>query len=364
MKKFFWCFFVFGFVINLSFANTFIAKALSQIVTNFYVDRNENFDLIICGTDTRKFSEIANEMAKKIEFFSTVTISKENQIVVNRTSILFFNTLEIYQDFHNKSVLGNMFPKEFNIFVYIDNFNVKHASKLITRNPLAPESIFRHQSFLVHNKVQDLSLITFTLFQQPNCRNWKIEEINKFLKSTGKWKTKMFSFEKFQTFNGCQLVITAPYPHHPVIQVDFDGETYTRIWGYATTFNTQISQNLNYTFIYNPHNLYTNERFNKSMKVDFYISSTSMRRIFTEDPNGRVITDRFTTIDNIILVSRFEMYSQFDKIFLPFESEVWYSLIATMLAAVFVVIVMTFAPKRIRDFVLGMNVQTPLLNLV
>lgn len=365
MKKHFWFFLISSFVIRLKFSEASVATSMSQIITNFYDNQKENIEIVILGKETEKLSEIVNDVVKTTKTISTIRKVGENRMILNQSAVLLFDSLKSYQDFHNKSVLGNVYPREFNILVYIDNFDSQHMSRLITKDPLETSSMFRHQSFLVHkNDELELSLITFVTFQQPNCRDWKVIEINQFSKNSGKWKSHEFFMEKFENFNGCELVIVAPYPQPPTLIVDFDHENGTNIWGYGVTFNEQISKNLNYKYIFNPHNLFTNEKVNTTLNTDFYIYSASIRRLFAEDTNNRVTTGRFTTTDTIIFVSRSVIYSQFDKIFLPFDAEVWYLLLATIASAVVLIFAMRFSPIKIRNFVLGKNVQTPLLNLM
>lgn len=367
MKNIFWFVCLLSSVETSNLYQNSVASAISQVIRDSEAFQKENLAFVTFASTSKLplLNDILNEVLKKSEVLAVVVQAKGSKIDLNQSSLLLFDTLTSYQTFSNETVLGNEHPKEFHFLVYIWNFNFEQAGSLSTKGSLEPSTLFRHQSFLVHkSNEQDLSLITFVTFQQPNCRDWKIVNVNQFSRSLNVWSSQEFFIDKFENFNNCELGITAPYPHQPTIGVNFDQENRPSIWGYGVTFNQQISRALNYSFFFNPHNLQTNEKFNKTRPVDFYIYSTSMRRIFAEGANARVTTQRFTTVDNIILLSQNKPYSQLEKIFLPYDIEVWHFLIATICCAVAVILILKLAPKETRDFVFGEKVQTPLLNLV
>jgi hypothetical protein len=42
----------------------YVAKAMSQIISDFYVKRSETFDIMIHGNSTQKLNDIVNEVMK------------------------------------------------------------------------------------------------------------------------------------------------------------------------------------------------------------------------------------------------------------------------------------------------------------
>lgn len=230
---------------------------------------------------------------------------------------------------------------------------------------------FQYQSFLNQSADGSLSLATWITFQQPNCRKWKLIEINRFSNRLRKWTTPEYFVEKFDNFNGCELSVRAPYPQTNVLQIEFNNQgNLTNIRGYGPVFNHEISKSLNYSYVYKPFDLKRKENITK---CDFEIKAESFRRINLRTPLDTFIekfvhpfvTDRFTTIDEIIIISRFETFSQFEKIFLPFEIEIWHWLIAVMSIASFVICILkTFASEKVKKFVFGTVVQSPMLNLM
>jgi uncharacterized protein YggT (Ycf19 family) len=54
-----------------------------------------------------------------------------------------------------------------------------------------------------------------------------------------------------------------------------------------------------------------------------------------------------------------------EKVFLPFEAEVWWWLVGTMSALVVIsVMILKFPSNAIKNYVFGSKVNTPLLNML
>jgi hypothetical protein len=68
--------------------------------------------------------------------------------------------------------------------------------------------------------------------------------------------------------------------------------------------------------------------------------------------------------DHVFLVPKPVPYTYLEKALLPFDSEVWFWLIGYLTVGVIVIVVVSFASKKVQRFVFGLRVKTPMLNLV
>jgi ABC-type methionine transport system permease subunit len=75
-------------------------------------------------------------------------------------------------------------------------------------------------------------------------------------------------------------------------------------------------------------------------------------------------TFTFFVVDHIFLVSRSEPYSFLEKALMPFDSEIWYWLIGFLAFGVLVIVVVSFMSQKVQNFVFGLKVRAPMLNLV
>lgn len=308
-------------------------------------------------------------------------VGRKEKIRIDRSAILFFDTYKNSQDFHDRATIVNKYAHQFNFYSYVEDAE-KADSNIVAKKFQAGLVYYEH--FLLHHTTNDneevLTLITYSTFHQPKCRSIRKIEMNQFYKKSRKWKTRDFHREKFLNFNSCEMIIKVLHPQFPEFFVELDENGEMKLQGYGPLFNDVISKRLNYTYVYQLYSVHKNGSINQSVRptyfpaqgklfnhvngYDFEIHGTSFRRIFAKGLNQNVITFPHTTVDELFIISRSAPFSQFEKIFLPFESEVWHWLIASMAVAVFVIFIFQRTPKFVQKFVFGMSNQSPLLNLM
>jgi hypothetical protein len=352
MKKFLWFMLFYGYVAQ-SFGDKklVVSSALTKVIREFYVVRSEHFDIMIYGRDKRFLNELVNDIAKgqseKFPFKIVNVRESEDTIEINQSAILMFDTLDSYQEFHQKAILTNEYPKEFNFLVYIVEIDETEAELLIPSNPFG---IFEFEVFLMPKYESSMKLITFETFQQPNCGAWKAVEFNRFSNGTREWRNREFFPNKFNTFNGCELIAIVQYPPdtdgHLITGIDIDdtrGEV-AKISGYGITFNNLIGEELNYTTRYNPQNEIA-EKFDDQLPSNQFHMLVSPIRLRKNDESH---SQPFTTIDSFILISKSEPYTQMEKVFLPFEFTRWRRLIVTSAVAVITILIVKFVLRKMQ----------------
>jgi hypothetical protein len=354
---------IFPFVHLLASKQDVETSALRQIIQNFYSKHFEVFDFIVFGSEQWKLLDIVKNAAKDAEISYGIINLKDNEekVKINRSAILLFDELLSYHNLHARAVLGNEFPRDFHFIVFIkDSFEIEDVvTTHDTQNPMRA-TIFSHASFI--SMGLKIRLTTFEVFQQPNCRQWNPIEVNQFSSVDNKWQTNRFFLEKFQTFNGCPLVVRAFYPQARILNATFDAKgVLERVTGCGAIFNEIISHKLNYTSIYNPFK--NNTYYNTSLVIDYEIMGYTIRRL--KSRNFRhVTTERYSTVDDIILISKTLPYSQFEKIFMPFDEHIWRWLTITFAIGITVIFIISFTSRSIQNFVFGLRVQAPLLNMM
>lgn len=349
---------------------SFIGSAISQIAQKVFADQN-GFEFIIYGETTQKIEKIIKEVKKSTGIPQLQRIMPSGSLKVNtlnRSAILFFASWETYRIFHYRSYLMNQYQTNFYFLVYIEDQTRDRYFMTRKMGSSRSQPRFFYDYFL---KILGnfILLSTFETFQRKKCESLREVNINQFSKLTHKWTSQKFFLKKFENFNGCRMDIGAIYPQNLVLTVDFNKSGKPiNVKGYGTVFNDVISKYLNYTYFYNPArklNAYIYKLYNKSLKVDFRIEADSFRSIMVDTKSLTYVTDHYTTVDEIILISRFKPYSIFDKIFLPFEDDVWFWLLGTMSILIFASLVISLsAPETMRNFIFGPKVKTPLLNIL
>lgn len=373
MKKLFLFLLIYGFVAENSCERNLVAPAVAQIIRDFYLVQNDQFDIVVIGDKGKLLSDIVDQIGKlghgSFPPFSVFHLSNDKKKVVKifRSAILMFDGLKSYQDFHARVILAKRYHTQFNFLVVIHDLQESQASRLILNKNLNDVPfILQYESFLVRDSEKSMKILTISMFQQPKCRDWITTEVNRFSVDTRQWDSREFFPKEFSNFNGCHLTADVSVPNIAV-QYKFGNKKRNStgtISGYGIDFLEELARSLNFSLIleYYYNNLKLTNR-SLPLNMDFYYHVQSYRRITTFSEIISV-THHITTDDNIVLISRFKPYDQFDKLILPFDDEVWFCLIVTLVIAVITIIVVRFASIKVQRFVFGRYMSTPMLNLL
>jgi hypothetical protein len=102
--------------------------------------------------------------------------------------------------------------------------------------------------------------------------------------------------------------------------------------------------------------------------MDLQIHESPYRFSFTQEKSSLSIsytpTYRFHVIDYVFLVSRPAPYSFFEKALMPFDSEIWYWFIGFVVFGLLVIAAVSFLSQKVQNFVFGLNIRAPMLNLM
>lgn len=350
-----------------------VYSAITQIVKNHFEKRSEEFDFYILGNETKSLDEIVGKVMKEYNNPCKVLNIKSsaNVINVNQSAFFLFKTADAYQSFQKSLNLGNEYPKKLNFLIYIEA-EIAAVSSLVVEKPF-DTPIFLKSSFIniiIGSKTINLS--TFTIFQPRMCRINLFLTFNRFSPHTKSWSTSTYFIEKFKNFNGCELIVAFFHPQPIIFNVKED-KVNTEISGYGKSFIDQIAKNLNFQFKFLPLNI--KGKYVSLHKSDFFIYANSLRRVHSLSKSGFFVvkygflapgfsTHAFSTVDYTVLISQFRPYTQFEKIFIPFENEVWFSLIVTLSIAIINILTLKLFPIFVQKFIFGGNVKTPMLNLM
>lgn len=335
-------------------------------------------DLLVGGPQTSEINDIVDDILKiniGRDFPLKVVSVRDTKvkIQVNRSAFLMFDSLELYRSFHQRIYLKHDYPSQFHFLVYVKDIKESQAEKLLlSKNFTEDPKIIQYQSFLVHgDKGNTLKVLTFSMFQQLNCRDWITVEINRFSHKLGKWMSHEFFQDKFTNFNGCELIGQTFWRDFPSVAIKGDNIENepindSQLIGYIIDFNEELARCLNYALRHNLFNYTTGKPSNRSAPIDYLIMSFSLRKALalTSGVNYLWVSDPFTTSDDVIIMSRFKPYTQFEKFILPFDAEVWHWLIATLLVSVATIFVVKLASRKVQNFVFGRNVSSPMLNFL
>lgn len=365
MKKLLRFFLLFIYLTCSACKENNVAQALSQIVRDFYVQKSEKFDFVTFSSSPDNLDDLVDQVIKesRVSFsYQVVKVRESNETVkINQSAILIFDNIVSYFKFHRRPIYVNKYWKMFHFVVYIAEL-LENEKSLISSSFVNPSSLLQYESFLMETKNKSLVLMNYKMFQQPNCREWKNIVVNEYSTNLNAWKTKVFFPEKLQTFNGCEMVVVVMLPAEPIAGVDFDKTgKMIKAWGYGIEMNEEIGRNLNYTSVYNPFFIKNESLHNKTMWPDFYIYSLRLRLIPGMDCAH---THVFTTVEDFFLITKGKLFTPFEKLFLPFDDDVWMWMIITLAVALTTIFILKLTAKKYQNFVFGSKVNSPIMNML
>lgn len=370
MKKLFLFLLLFGCLDATRNGINSVAPAVTQIIRDFYSVKSDRFDLILCGGDKHILHDIVRDFGKfengNFPPFGVIHLRQDGIIKINQSAILMFDSFDSYQDFHKRVELNSEYPKKFNLLVYVFGVRESQARSLILHWMFTtPPFIMQYESFLVHdNDYRSILLLTFVMFRQPNCRDWITHEVNRYSVATKQWSNEDFFIDKFNNFNGCTLVAFAMYPRIGLKSDPNNNNGADVNRDFAIKFNEIVADKLNISVFYQSYNWNEKIYSNKTLIQDYQLGCISLRKLQTAGVRTVWVTESFTTTDDIIVISKFKPYNQLQKLILPFDREVWHWLAATFLITTSVIVATRFTSKKIRDFIVGRTVASPMLNVL
>jgi hypothetical protein len=343
MQKFLPSFVILLAVSFVASQDTGAATAIATLIEDFFVNQSINFDF----TNYRcPLVKLAGKISKLVKVPTKILNldNIEKVLTINQSAILLFNESARFFEFYTKTAIVNEYPTKLHLFVYIQNFKSNDFTQFHFKS-WNPKELCNNIYFLVDlQRGNAIDLFTVTTFQQPECRLYQLVEINHFSKTLKKWETRKFIEQKFRNFNGCEMVIA------------YDES----VWDLLRIAET-IESNLNFTS--------KAVSIRNTTTADFGMYQHSMRLVESSHVEGKSFKEQTMThyiyVRHLVfIISRPEPYSFFEKALLPLDSDVWWWLIGFLAFGVMVIVVVSSMSRKIRDFVFGVKVKAPLLNMM
>jgi hypothetical protein len=336
-------------VLPIESKESLAATAISEIIESFQVEHSMNFDFIVYKSS---LDDLAKEIAKAVKKTTKIIeiANLSTPMPIYQSAILFFYNEKNFREFYEKAHLANEFSTHYYFVVYIANFRIEDFKFFMNVEKI--QELFLFLYFLCDSDDGNhFELVTFTLFNQPKCRQEQKVVINRFSKDSKKWESQKFAIEKFRNFNGCDLVVHRPETSKYLDVYNFIAPTLniTTIWTFQ--FGEDIVSDI-------PRSQVVKFDLNYIPIPSRLISQFSIMEI------RFAATHCITFSDQTMIVSRSAPYTMAEKALMPLDNEVWYWLIGFVVFGVVVIIVVSFMRRSVKDLVIGLGVKTPLLNLM
>lgn len=326
-----------------------LSRAINSVLINFFNGNSISYDIISFSKDKTEFDEILQNFPRECSDIPhrqhQVTSDRAFNFKLNQSAILLFDSFTSYLTFIKNAVLSNLTSRRFYFLVYFPDATFKHLTNFNRSNILQFQSIlfqftggFRLASIVSHSS--------------KRCYQIKQSVINSFQIKSMTWTTKEYFPRQVQNFLGCPVIfwVRSSPPAH-----DFRiSESSHEFYGYNLQLIETLAKQFNFTsrFAVKNDNRYVFPDMALTTKV---LTPNAAKSTFLSQPYV------FETIS--VMIPPGKAYSSFEKMFLPFESEVWIWLSITLTIAIITIFAFNFLNIEARNFVFGENVKNPILNI-
>ena len=193
-----------------SFETLSISKVIREIIEEFYVKNNIQFDVTIIGNSNDVHSEILKEQNPyRLSSYNSDLSVKFGVLV---STVYFIDSCFDYVTIHFTIIPVNQFPHNLKFLIYIHkcglNYIKQNLKNLIKQQKLSFAQVsIEIFEFILINDRNFLHLATIEWFTEAACNQPQLKVLNSFNKITQKWNKTLENYEKFQDFHGCELIM-------------------------------------------------------------------------------------------------------------------------------------------------------------
>ncbi|KAG5666723.1 hypothetical protein PVAND_014735 [Polypedilum vanderplanki] len=363
-----------------------------EVICKFFIENDIKFDFIIYGEATSHIKDVINEVTKELNKEIPITIThienvdnwnhklSQSVIFMTKSKELLFNLRG--ESMNSKTTgqkLTNPTPKKFKFLHYVEeNLSFEQLENLV--EPLShfvsnSFSDLRYFEFFMTKDENFVNLSATLLFSEMFCYKLKPELLNSFDKNLQKWEKNLENFNHFDNFNGCMLTFLVEYNIFWYIDElktqnfeEFERKIAFENFEYRGLSNELIkatAKRANFT----PHYSITNRT-----KSSFDVSSTrnfkgtifSFIILWVSHMDRTNINVSFSNpcgnIDYYYLISPNDLYTNYEKLLMPFDFTTWILLTAILCFTFSAIFILRGFSQWVRTLVYGEGMRDPAYN--
>jgi hypothetical protein len=326
-----------------------VVEAIKESLKQHFVVYEWSIDLIYCGSKSGTLTEkLLREKSLEVKI-RVINLDAAEKVLITGPAIFLFDSLTKYVESMNK--LSWIVEKEFQLksFPNILYFVPKHGIHEIVEWFASNSHHIHGASFLRIVNDTTVDLITSFLFEPGQCKEPQYKTINRFSRSSLQWDNKTFFPEKYENFNGCELIVA-----YNQMYAIHGSEMFLDV---STRVMNILAEELNFKIKYEEIDQ-QNSKDHENYDLYNKLGGQSSAPFKFHDFSPVIHTDEITCT-----VPAGEPYTQFEKMFLMFDKYTWICIGVTLVGSLLVIQVVNRMSIKIQKFVFGRNVQTPTLNV-
>jgi hypothetical protein len=326
-------------------------QSLSEVIDTFFIKQKLKFDFCVIGLLTQQVGDIIDGVRRKlstepIQLLTNITIKVlnctdcANELKLENPSIIF-------SEAHQLQVQ--------NLSTFYDQIDRTNAKFLFYIYGTAKNLQINFNHFFLIDSIESnkIFLKTYDIFE--DCGQGFVL-INTFDKKTLNWNKNLENYEILQNFFGC-IMFTSAY--------DF----FASLEFYSIPYEVakMVGRRLNFTvvetdwdFVPLDENFYFTTKFVLTSYGHFILNLV----VDVIMNNEQAFTTSFESMEMTFLITPGDSYTNFEKLYLPFDYETWKFLFIVFICAFLSIFIINRMKRSIQDVIYGRKVRNAGINIV
>ena len=330
-----------------------VPYAINAIIEKHFVNLETHpgrVNIFFFGNNNLEFSKLMDKLLKIKSANTKVTVSKTDlatKFIDPDSSIMIFDSVETFKRIAPTLTWVTNKRHRKHQLVYVPGLLTSDISytfdtfdEEFTFNTFKDGYLIDYVNFLMHETDNSIELITAYMFTPHACRQLQLQTINRYDLQTLEWENSIFYPNKYENFYGCELIISSNdeyyYSFYNLFEMIFEEQ-----------LNAKLTQSASPSYSCAECDL-TGSEF------------ASLNNNFKEG----YVSDPFIFYNYRILIGPGEPYTDLERMFMMFDYELWIAISMTLTIAFIVTMSLSFASRKIRNFIVGRYVQNPTMNML
>lgn len=312
---------------NISESKTLASEAIKGILQQHFARKTYRVDVIYHGSASEP---LVGEILRSEIPVGVSRMSDDNpwQATLNASSVLIFDAAESFMKMCEQ--IEWQTHKETRHEHLVHASHLKIADLELIRDGFSIDNV----NFLVNETTDSIDLVTGFMFEHKKCRRNQFATINRFMKSTMRWEHSGFYQNKYRDFHGCQLILGREI-------FDLPAKIVQAIQKSSNFRNVTLDDG-------------------ESEEIELYQDVSPKTADYEHGVSGFSIQ----YVETSFFLPLGELYTPIEKLFLPFDYDVWVAIFITLLIGLAVIQIINCCSEKVQDFVYGTGIRTPTVNLM
>lgn len=323
-----------------------VIEAINNLLNDFFAKGSLKIDLIYYVDVSKKseidFDDLLRNKNDSISFqISAVDHGNSWKNKLNISSLLIFDSAKTFQETRDNITWLSNKRIRYQHLVYVPDLTISDLE--VIEDGFSIDNV----NFLMNETDKSIDLVSGFMFTKEKCHQNQFVTINRFNGETERWENSNFYPNKYQNFHECNL--------------SFGLQTFRQISLKHVSEETfiELAEHFNFKLDYKYLELPIFVEGIKSNAFDLFDTEEGFHGDLLWITSAPFAFERIS-----FCIPPGEPYTAFEKMILPFDSDVWIGIFATFLIGLTTIQVISFTSVKVQNFVFGRNIRTPTLNLV